>query len=267
MQVELIGCTGTGKTTLARRIIAAAPARGVCAQFGDQLALRHLGLGRLAPGLPRTLLFDLGLLTVGLATLPAHQSIDRLAIREIQALPPAVPVGQRLNLVRNVLKKSGLYEMIRRVDHDQTLTLVDEGTLHAAHNLFVHVSVKPNLRQLSTFTRMVSLPDVAICLASEPGILVRRTLARGHARIPSRTEADVRLFVNRALLTFSRLTAELQDLDRMISIQPEPLVLIRPDRRNDPLLPVLLGLLPSAIAAPPGERSTRAAPPGLGGPR
>lgn len=267
MQVELIGCTGAGKTTLAQQIVAAASRSRIDLRLGDELALHRLGLDGLGPGPLRALLYDLGIVAASLLAWPTHQRVYRLTAGEMRRLPLTVPVGQKLNLTRNVLKKSGLHELIRRAGRNRTLILVDEGTLHAAHNLFVHVAIEPDLDQVLSFARIVRVPDAAVYLAPEPGLLIERTLARGHTRIPSRSEADVARFVQRALQTFDHLTGALQDLGRMVAIQQHPLVLIRPDRCADPLTSILLALLRDAASRSPANRAPGPAQRELGGKR
>jgi hypothetical protein len=77
--------------------------------------------------------------------------------------------------------------------------------LHIAHYLFVHVSIKPNLDDLETFIRLVSLPDVAVYIRQPETVLISRTRSRGHKRIPEGASALVNRFIRHSLAVFENL--------------------------------------------------------------
>jgi thymidylate kinase len=85
--------------------------------------------------------------------------------------------------------------------------MVDEGTLHIANYLFVHVSVEPNMHDLDSFVRLVSLPDVAVYIKQPESVLIERTRTRGHKRIPGDANVLVDRFIKHSLAVFEKLAA------------------------------------------------------------
>lgn len=218
MHIELIGCTSAGKSSLASRVVDDCRVRGIPAVTGHDLALLAVHLHWVRHRLVRTLLTDL---VAGFACLLAwrrHSRFVRFALRTIARLP--VPWLQRVNTARNVIKNAGIWEIARRAAGDGRVVVVDEGTLHTAHYLFVHVSVEVNRPGIETFARLVPLPDVAIYVRQDEDVLVDRTLARGHRRIPDRSAAHVRLFVRHAVETFQVLAQQPAVQDRLLVLPP-----------------------------------------------
>jgi hypothetical protein len=128
-----------------------------------------------------------------------------------------------LNLVRNVLKKVGVYEIIRQRSDIEQVVLVDEGTVHAAHNLFVHVSVPAAVDDLLTFIRLAPLPEVLVYVRQPETVLIERTLERRHKRIPDHSHASVARFVRQAVEMFELLARQPVLAERWLaldSLQP-----------------------------------------------
>jgi hypothetical protein len=236
MHVELFGCTGAGKSTLAHAVLRTCRSRGVKVVLGDDFVLQQVRLDWVRLPAIRTLLVDLCALVACLLTCPANLWLYVLSLRMISRLPGDVSWFEKLNLVRNVFRKTGIYEIIRRRRSDECFVVVDEGTLHAAHNLFVHVSAPPPDEEVTTFARLVALPEVAIYVAEAASVLVERTARRGHKRIVGGSEAEVERFVMRAVDTFDRLLRDLVAERRVLALEGEPVLFVRPDCQGDPSL-------------------------------
>jgi len=222
MHVELIGCTSAGKSTLAGKLLRAGRERGFEVLPGDDFVLRRRGVHWIKGRLARTLLVDFFSLAKCLMTWHKNFRFFRFALGTIVRLP--VARLEKLNLARNVLKKVGIYEIIRRSHSEQQIVLVDEGTLHAAHNLFVHDSTRPSPVDVPTFARLVPLPDAAVYVRNDESVLIDRTMARGHQRIAGRSRANVTRFVNRAVEVFEELVQQPRVKQRLLVI----------DRRHNP---------------------------------
>jgi len=220
MQVELIGCTGAGKSTLALEIIRTCREQGIDVVMSDEFMLGQARLSWIKNRLARTLCLDLICLPAWLGTWRKHRAFHAFAIRATLRIPIAWPV--KINLIRNVLKKIAVYEIIRRRGSGRQVVLVDEGTLHAAHNLFVHLAVPPNPDDIATFAGLVPLPDVAVYVTQPESTLIERTLARGHKRIPDRSHESVELFVKRAVETFEMLRQQAGVKDRLLVVDGRP---------------------------------------------
>lgn len=245
MIVEFIGSTGAGKTTLASDILYACREQGIDVLMGDDFVLKQSCLIWIKSRLIRTLCVDLLSLFACLATWRNNLEFYVFASRIILRLP--VVWLEKANLFRNILKKIGIYEIIHRRGSDQQVVLVDEGTLHAAHNLFVHVSVQTNASDFSTFVRLVPLPDVAIYVTQSESVLIERTIKRGHKRIPDRSYAKVEIFVKQAVDTFDKLVRQLVLKKKLLAVDGKRNIIVAQDYQNDPLLAIVLEIIRAGI--------------------
>src|SRR5207248_2848790 len=133
--IELFGCTGAGKSTLAQQILQACRSQGVKADLADDFVLQQLRLDWIQVALLRTLVVDAAALVACLLTGRTHARFYLFSFGVIFRLPGEVSWPERLNLARNVLKKTGIDEIVRHHAPADCVIVVDEGTLHAAHNL------------------------------------------------------------------------------------------------------------------------------------
>jgi hypothetical protein len=241
MLIEFIGSTGAGKTTLANDVIGECREQGVDILLDADFVLKQIRLNWIKSKFARTLCVDLISSFACLATWRNNFEFYAFASRVIRRLP--VAWLEKLNLARNVLKKIGIYEIVRRRGSDRQFVLVDEGTLHAAHNLFVHVSVRTNAGDLATFVRLVPLPDAAICIAQSESVLIEIAMERGHKRIPDRSYANTELFVKRASDTFDKLVRQLVLEKRMMTLDNKGNIIVAQGHQTDPALVMVLRVI------------------------
>ena len=217
MQLELVGCTGAGKSTLAARVADVARAEGIELVLGDEYALKQLGLGHLRTKWLRAVLVHVLALWGCVSRGWRHRRFIKFASHVLRQTP--IPRRQRWNQLRKVLKQLGRYEVIRSRRQAQTSVLVDEGTLHAAHNLFVHTACDLNPEHVRQFAELVPLPDIVIYLRQREEVLVERTLKRGHPRISDQTHQAVAKFVHEAVMAFDQLSKHERIAPRMLVVQ------------------------------------------------
>jgi len=245
MIIEFIGTTGAGKTTLVNNVLADCREQGIDILIGADFVLEQSRLNWIKSKFARTLCLDLLSSFACLATWRNNFEFYAFASRVIMRLP--VAWFEKLNLARNVLKKIGIYEIVRRRGSDRQIVLVDEGTLHAAHNLIVHVSVRTNANDLVAFVRLVPLPDVAICVTQSESVLIERTMKRGHKRIPSLSYANTEIFVKRALDTFDKLVRQLVFEERMLTLDSKQNVIVARNYQPDPALGMVLKVIRAEV--------------------
>lgn len=253
MQIELIGCTSAGKSTLAQSILHACHEPGTDIFLGNDFVLRQVSLDGIKSRLPRTLLIDLIALFACLATWRGNLQLYLFAARLLVQLP--IAPFEKLNLLRNVLKKIGIHEIIRSRSTAQQVILVDEGVLQAAHNLFVHVSARVKTEDLATFARLVPLPDVVVYLRQPQSLLIERTMKRGHKRIPNLSDRDVGCFVETAVATFDELVQYPTVESKLVIVDGGERVVVAPRAQGDPSIDLALRIIRSGIAIGiPGRR-------------
>jgi hypothetical protein len=87
---------------------------------------------------------------------------------------------------------------------------LDEGIVHAAHNLFVHTDAVPNRQEIEEFSRLVPTPDQLIWVTAPTAQSISVLLGRGHTRVRATLGAAC-AFAEHAQVTFEVLAAtELQ---------------------------------------------------------
>jgi thymidylate kinase len=233
MLIELIGCTSAGKSTLARKIVQVCHERGICISMGDDHVLQLLRLNWIENRVVRTLLLDLiayaGCLTGWLNNFKLYAFITRTILE----LPRSLPVLQRLNIARNAFKKIGISELIRRTAGDSQIVMMDEGAVHTAHYLFVHVSAEPRSDDLVTFLELIPLPDVAVYLQRDETVLIERVLRRGHRRIRDATHSKVERFVHRAVSIFEFLARQPRLREGLLIVNSRRSVVVPQEYRAD----------------------------------
>jgi thymidylate kinase len=245
MQIELIGPSSAGKSTLARGILQAGREQGIDTLMGGGLVLKQFRLNWIKGRTPRVLCVDLMSLLACLATLRRNFDFYQFTIQTILRLTVAGSWLEKLNIARNVLRKIGIYEIVRHYGSDQQIVVVDEGSLHTAHHLFVHLSVEPSTSDLSTYISMVPLPDLVIYVQQDEGILIERTLTRGHKRIPNGSYAEVESFINLASDTFDKLIRQLEINGRISALDNEQDPFTSHDYQDDPTLSMALHVISS----------------------
>lgn len=217
MQIELIGCTGAGKSTLARGIQQACREQGLDILLGEDFVLEQCRMDWVRSDLLRKALVNVTGILASLITWRNNRRLSLFATQLLFQLP--IPRLERVSLLRNVLKKIGLYEIIRLRRRDQQVILVDEGVLQIAHNLFVHVSSGVKSEHLSTFAGLAPLSDVVVYLKQPEDLLIDRTLRRGHKRIQDRSHAKVSRFVKQAVNVFDELVQHPKVKNRVVVVE------------------------------------------------
>ncbi len=219
MQVEFIGCTGAGKSSLIELILRTGQTHGRRLLSSHEYVLRRVWLGKITGRVMISLMVQILAAGACVVTFRRNRAFFLHAIRVIAGLPATVRYRERLKLARLVVKNVGVYEIVRRHCPADLIVLADEGTLHIAHSLFVHVSVAPDYAELARFAQLVPLPDAAVYLTASEPLLVERTLRRGHNRIPNLTYSDVERFVRSAVRVFDELARYPRIQDRLLIVE------------------------------------------------
>lgn len=204
MQVELLGCTSAGKSTLLEAILEVCKERGIEASLGEDFVLGQIGLTRLRSHLIRTLAVDL-ISSFGCVLAWRRNRHLFLFVGRLLWRLPGTGRLEKLNIFRNVLKRLGIHEIVRRRASSAEWVVLDEGTLHTAHHLFVHSAVKPDVPAIATFAKMAPLPEFAVYLRRDESVLIERTIRRGHKRVPRGSYPDVEHFIKHAVATFENI--------------------------------------------------------------
>lgn len=247
MIIELFGSTSSGKSTLLEGIIKASHEQGIKAYNAEAYVLGKVRLNWLRGYLPRTLAIDLIALLNSLFAWRRNFDFFYLMATVLLSLPSKTGLFTKLNIARNVLKKIGIYEYIRRNSNDQEIVLMDEGTINTANYLFVHPGVERSDLHFSTFVRTVPLPDVAIYLREDEEILVERTLERGHKRIQNGSAKRVEKFIKLSMDTFETLIQNIRIASRLVIINNHHQIIFSRKCKNLSLEALILKVLQGGL--------------------
>lgn len=231
MQIEFIGCTSAGKSTLIKALAEIAREEKVDLVLENDFMLGQFGLGFLKATWWRAVMVHLVAINSCLFRLRRNRQFIRFATRILRH--SGIPLRQQVNQFRLVLKQLGRYEIIRRRCPDDTIVIVDEGTVHTAHNLFVHVSNDLDASEVNEFASLVPLPDLVVYVSEREELLIDRVLERGHRRIAEPTREVVGKFVRRAVEMFDQLS-KCERLCLRTALIREGFVDVFPDEDQDP---------------------------------
>ncbi len=245
MLIELIGCTSAGKTTLARRMLQAGRELGIDVQLSDDFVLKQIRLNWIKNEFIRLRIIELLCLPICLVFWRKYRRFYRLAIRTSRQAPGSW--FYKMNVARITLRKIGIYEIIHRCSSEQQILLFDnEGVLQASHTLFIHSGgARLNAGDLSSFVDFAPLPDVVAYLWQSQAVLLERTLARGHHRIPDRAHDKVELFIEQAVEMFDALQRHPALVSRLLVINGEQNTIIP----SEPLADSRLAMVSKIIGA------------------
>ena len=230
MHIELIGSTSAGKTTLAKKMVEIGKEKGLDVFLSDDFMLRWAHLNWVRNEFVRRRLIELISIAIGLTCLNRYGDFFRFVLHEGKYSPGSG--FYKINRIRNVIRKIGIFEFISRRSEAQQIVLADnEGILQGVHNLFVHQNSQADLNKISRYVELVPLPDVVLYLQQREDVLVSRTLGRGHARVAEDSPDKVVHFIRQAVAVFDELVNAPKIQERLLIVDAG--LNIRPDA-NEP---------------------------------
>lgn len=204
--IEFIGCTSAGKSTLVNAILQSGRQDGLDIWTGEDFTLKQIHAEGLKNNLVRALLVNFLAILVGLAVWRKYNEFYKFVIHAIDEIPRPDSWLEKFYIGKNVFKNIGIFEIARqRLSSDQVV-LLDEGPLQLAQVIYVHSSVEQSAQDIPTFLRLVPTPDIIIYLQRDEKVLIERTMARGHKRIPSGSRQMAEVFIQSSVDIFKKLT-------------------------------------------------------------
>jgi uridine kinase len=217
MHIEIIGSTSAGKTTLAKKMVISGMENGVAIALSDDFMLEQLHLSWIKNDFARRRLVELIAFVCCLKYLTKYKEFIGFIFSEGNSSPGTW--FYKMNRVRNVIRKIGIFEFIsRRSDKQQVVLADNEGLLQGVHNLFVHSNSQADMGKIAKYVELVPLPEVVLYLHQDEDVLVSRTLERGHARISGNSPEEVVRFIRQAVSVFNELINNPKIQERLLIV-------------------------------------------------
>jgi thymidylate kinase len=222
VRLELTGVTGVGKTTLIPMLRQILSNQGIVIQEADEAILQCHGLSFVKNSKLRSLLIHLlvfpAFVRYGLT--PDGQKLIGLALRVTRKTAQNWAIAAYM--LRTFFVQMGVHCWLeQRQNRHQTLKwdliVIDEGTFHIAHTLFVHQDIPPNFEEILEFCHLVPQPELVVWVTANPEKSIQCTLKRGHKRVKSDL-ASAQKFVEYAYQTFEMLLDSQRICSKLIKI-------------------------------------------------
>lgn len=215
MIVELIGCAGAGKTTLARMMRERGVGERRVRTMADLVVDRPL-LRRVSHPTAVNVLQEVG----SFPFFVGGRARDRdFLVLSRHMLAHSRSRFDRLNGMRGIVRKVGMYRLATSRAQD-SIVLSDEGTLLSAYNLFVMTDVEVGRADVDAFLRVVPMPDRVVHVRAPVPVLVERARSRATPRRQhrGRTIVDVERDVRRTVELFDLVASSPLVADRLLVV-------------------------------------------------
>jgi len=231
--IELIGCTGAGKSTLVGAILRVCRRESIDAWRGEDFVLKQVRFEKTKNEAIRAGLVNLIAISFAVATLQKNFEFFKFAIRFISQMSAPISWSEKLYIGKNIFKNIGIYEIARLRISPNQIVFLDEGPLHTAQVLFVRLASESQAIDLSTFVSLVPTPDIAIYLQRDEDVLIERTLARKHKRIVSGSRILAKSFIRGSIVTFDKLIQYPKVEQRLLKIDSnDHITVVKPEQTN-----------------------------------
>lgn len=216
MLIEFTGCTGSGKSTILEKVRERLSDSGIETISSVEFIARLIGLRTINNPTRQNITLDIFALPQVILSLKRNFKFYIFVLKILLRKPDSF-IGA-VNRLRSVMRKIGVNELIRRKTKNDQIVIVDEGTIHSAHNIFVYSSFPIVWKDINTFSHLVPLPDIIVCVKAPKDIILRRTLDRKD--LPARFEPKklMRKYIERALTTFKELASTDKIRQRLFTV-------------------------------------------------
>jgi thymidylate kinase len=216
MLIEFTGCTGCGKTTFSEEVI-----RKLSAQGFEIIAVhpKRFFAGiirkRIANETIQNVIMDSIAIPMFLLSLKRHRKLFFFCAKTL--IRDADSTFAAIMCLRGIIRKVGIYEFLQRRSLLNKIVIVDEGVVHSAHNLFVHLDSSPNPKDIVEYSLLIPVPDILVYVRCPKEILLKRTLCRSDQSRRIR-DGKVKKFLDHAYNVFEVLISSDRIAEKTITV-------------------------------------------------
>ena len=217
MIIEFIGCSGAGKTTLAKMLQSSSSSTETVILASD-LVMDRPGRRWISNPTAMNLVADLTVLPSFLRAFDQNQDFASYAADRLRRHAPSA--FAKVNYMRNIVRRIGMHELARREGANVSI-LADEGTVLTAYYLFVYSDAPFRQSDLEQFARLVPMPDRIVYVKASVEVLINRSMGRPDRRreLAMNDQQRLRHWIVRAQEVFEGLSAAPQIRDRVLTVE------------------------------------------------
>jgi thymidylate kinase len=202
MIIEFIGCTGAGKTTLISEVqTRLAKTTQVTTSF--DLVAAPLGLNIVTSRMIRNFIQEIAVLPIFIRTWRRNKAVITFVVRMLRRHADRSIFF--INNLRGIERNIGVFEKIKGYKNN-CIILVDEGTVHLAHKVFVFNDAGYTSDEITQFANLIPVPDMIVYLRAPIENIILRTLNRSDPPREIRKNRHLtKEYINRAVAMFEQI--------------------------------------------------------------
>ncbi len=203
MMVEFIGCSGAGKTIVCKYVhdILAKTEYEVCTPL--EIALGKSIADRVHSEHSQNAILDLVALPYFVFKIHKFSPFFLFCLKLIKANSRSW--RQTMLLTRSVVRKLGLFIFLSQRKFEEKIVLIDEGTFHIAHVIFVNGRGVFSDNAIIRFKQMVPKPDLIVFVQAPLRAVIERTEQRTDKPIRGVDSQQLKKFLVKADRLFENL--------------------------------------------------------------
>lgn len=177
MIIEFTGCTGAGKSTAIGELIRRNKIRGgvrflhaydaVLISFGIRISNYRL----------RSVIVEVVVLPLMFVEIIRQRTLIWLVLKYIGC--NRFGFFMRLNVFRNFVKSLGVKSFLSNTDRHDRCAILDEGTFHVIHNIFVNHVERPDIAKAKSLVGAMAKGELLVVILSSASDIADRQVNRG----------------------------------------------------------------------------------------
>jgi thymidylate kinase len=216
MIVEFTGCSGTGKTVMYKYIYDIVDKSAHSVFNPLDIVLGRSIAGRINSECYQNAILDGVALPYFIFNIHKFHTFFLFCLKIVKT--NAISRLQKMLLVRSVIRKLGLYEFLSQKRFEKKIILVDEGTFHIAHIIFINGRGLFTDTAIHKFEQMVPRPDLIVFVQAPLRSIIERTEQRSDKPIRNVNSKQLEKFIIKGDKLFQMIHKDSRRKEKIIII-------------------------------------------------